>query len=133
MFRPAIAARVAACTFAFALGVMPARAGAPQQGQAAASAKKEFAFHGLVKEIDVKGKRLTVDGENVPGWMAAMTMMYAVDNGDMVSKLRTGDRISAKVREGDFQKLYEVKISTMVAQPKPAAKATPTAPTVKKN
>lgn len=85
---------------------------------AAKSAKKEFAFKGTVQKIDAKTKMLTVDGENVPGWMSAMTMMYSVDDATVVGRLKAGDKISATVREGDFQKLYGVK----VVPPAPAKK-----------
>ena len=75
------------------------------------TAKKEFAFRGKVEKIDAKAKTLTVDGENVEGWMSAMTMTYAVDQTDVLSKIKAGDQITAKVYDGDFKTLHDVKLA----------------------
>jgi len=72
--------------------------------------KKEFAFRGKVEKVDVKTKTVSVNGENVTGWMGAMTMTYGVDKEDIVNRLKVGDEITAKVYEGDFSKLYDVQI-----------------------
>ena len=74
------------------------------------AAKKEYPFHGKVEKVDAKNKVLTVDGENVDGWMAAMTMTYRVDKEDVITRVKAGDQITAKVREGDFQTLYDVQV-----------------------
>ena len=42
--------------------------------------------------------------------MPAMTMTYAVDKSDVIGHVKAGDRITAKVYEGDFMKLYGVKV-----------------------
>ena len=72
--------------------------------------KKEYVFHGTVQKVDAKSKTLTVAGERVDGWMGAMTMAYGVDNAEVLNQIKSGDQITAKVYEGDFQKLYEVKV-----------------------
>src|SRR4029453_12687229 len=73
--------------------------------------KKEFAFKGKVEKVDAKAKTLTVNNENIPGWMVSMSMSYAVDKGDDVLKtLKAGDQITAKVYDGDFKTLYDVKV-----------------------
>jgi Cu/Ag efflux protein CusF len=91
---------------AVALGVLlllpAARA---QQG-----GKKEHAFRGKVEGVDTKAKTLNVNGENVEGWMAAMTMTYGVDKVDVVNHVKVGDQITAKVYDGDFKTLYDVKV-----------------------
>ena len=72
--------------------------------------KKEHAFRGKVEKVDAKAKTLTVDGENVEGWMGAMTMSYAVDKEDIITKVKAGDQITAKVYEGDYKTLHDVQV-----------------------
>ncbi len=72
--------------------------------------KKEHAFRGKVEKIDVKAKTLTVAGENVPGWMGAMTMVYKVDKDEAFNAVKAGDQITAKVYDGNFSTLFEVKV-----------------------
>lgn len=71
--------------------------------------KKEHTFRGKVEKIDAQAKKLTVNGEKVDGWMAAMTMAYSVDNADSLKSIKVGDQITAKVYDGDLV-LHEVKI-----------------------
>ena len=47
----------------------------------AQAAKGEHAFKGVVQKVDEKAKSMTVDGENVPGWMMAMAMVYSARQG----------------------------------------------------
>jgi len=74
------------------------------------SDKKAHDFKGKVEKVDAKAKTVTVNGENVPGWMAAMTMTYAVDKDAVLATLKKGDEITAKVYEGDFKTLYDVQV-----------------------
>jgi len=74
------------------------------------SAKKEHPFRGKVEKVDVKGKTVTVDGEKVEGWMSAMTMTYGVDKPDILNTIKAGDQITAKVYEGDFSTLHDVRL-----------------------
>ena len=72
--------------------------------------KKEHAFRGKIEKVDTKARLLTVNGENVEGWMGAMTMSYAVDNADVIDKVKVGDQITAKVYDGDFKTLHDVRV-----------------------
>ena len=94
------------------LGLLLSTASAQQAG------KKEFAFKGKVEKIDANAKKITVLNEKVEGWMGAMSMSYSVDKPEVLSKLKVGDQISAKVYEGDFKTLYGVQ----PAAPAPAKK-----------
>ena len=76
----------------------------------AQAAKGEHAFKGVVQKIDEKAKSMTVDGENVPGWMMAMAMMYTPDKEDVLKTVKVGDQIAATVKDGDFKTLYNVKV-----------------------
>jgi Cu/Ag efflux protein CusF len=71
---------------------------------------KSFPFRGKVEKVDTKAKTLTVNGENVQGWMSAMTMTYSADKEDVVTKVKPGDEITATVYEGDFKTLYNVQV-----------------------
>ena len=71
---------------------------------------KSYTFRGKVEKIDAKAKTLTVNGENVQGWMSAMTMTYSADKEDVVTKVKAGDEITATVYEGDFKTLYNVQV-----------------------
>ena len=79
--------------------------------------KKFIAFAGKVEQVDAAKKRLTVNHENIEGWMGAMTMAYAVDKAEeVVTRVKAGDRITAKVYDGDYT-LYEVQVVPPVSKP----------------
>ncbi len=73
------------------------------------SGKKSFEFRGKVEGVDTAAKRITVTNEPIEGWMGTMTMGYAVDNRDVLGLVKAGDRITAKVYEGD-PKLCDVQV-----------------------
>ena len=85
----------------------PAAQAAPA---AAPEGKKEHVFRGKVEGVDPKAKTLTVNGENVEGWMSAMTMQYSADKPDVYDKVKVGDQITAKVYDGDFGTLHDVQV-----------------------
>ena len=72
--------------------------------------KKEYTFRGKVEKIDLNAKTMTVNGQKVEGWMNAMTMSYQPDKADVLKTLKVGDEITAKVYDGDFRTLYDVKV-----------------------
>ncbi|MCU1329732.1 MAG: hypothetical protein JWN34_5102 [Bryobacterales bacterium] len=96
-----------ACSITIAaLALFTAAVGAGQT----TSAKKSYTFHGKVEAIKEKAGSLTVNGEDVPGWMAAMTMDYKVDNTALLKKVRVGDEIVATVYDGDMM-LHKIKVT----------------------
>jgi Cu/Ag efflux protein CusF len=73
--------------------------------------KKQFAFKGKVEKIDETNKWVSVNNENIPGWMVSMTMTYKVDKPEVLKTLKAGDNITATVYEGDMQTLYNIKVA----------------------
>jgi Cu/Ag efflux protein CusF len=107
------ASLAAGCTKQAATGAPPpsGQAAATPSKDSPAPARKPHTFRGKVEKIDPATKTLTVNGEDVEGWMGAMTMVYGVDKEDVLAKLEVGDQITATVYEGDFRTLYDVKVS----------------------
>lgn len=77
--------------------------------------KKVFTFHGKIESINAAEKSMSINGENVDGWMAAMTMIYPVDNADVFKTAKVGDNIEATVYQDDYT-LYNVRVTQ--SQPK---------------
>ena len=75
--------------------------------------KKAYTFRGKVEKVDTSQKPLTVTNDPIEGWMGKMTMAYAVDKPEVLSRVKVGDQITAKVYDGDFT-LYDVQV---VSQP----------------
>ena len=71
--------------------------------------KKSYTFHGKIEGVDEKAKMLKVNGEEVKGWMGAMTMDYAVDDATVLKKVKVGDQITATVYDGDYT-LHKVEV-----------------------
>ncbi len=63
--------------------------------------KNEYVLRGRVEQVDTTTRRLTIHSEPIEGRMGEMTMGYAVDNDAVLSRVKVGDQITAKVYEGD--------------------------------
>ena len=76
---------------------------------AQAPGKKTYTFRGKVEGVHESAQTLTVNGENVEGWMGAMTMDYKVDDPAVLKKIKVGDQITATVYENDYS-LHKVQV-----------------------
>ena len=96
-------------------GLVAARALAQDEG------RKKYRFRGKVEKVDPKAKTVTVANENIPGWMMAMTMTYAVDKAATLEHLKAGDQITATVYQHDFKTLYDVEVMPAEGEAAPQA------------
>jgi Cu/Ag efflux protein CusF len=92
------------CACLAACGSQPKQSGAAATPAPAAEPAKPDASHpakydlkGKVVAVDKAGKRLTVNNEDIPGFMSAMTMAYPVKDEHLLDNLNAGDPITAKV------------------------------------
>jgi protein SCO1/2 len=80
------------------------------RAQARQGARREHTFRGRVEQVNAQAGTVIVNGENVEGWMAAMTMTYKVDAPAVLRTVKAGDTITATVYDGDFAVLHNVKV-----------------------
>ncbi len=83
--------------------------------------RKQFVFRGTVEKVNARGGTLDVRNDNIPGWMAPMSMTYHVDAPAVLGTLAGGDRITATVYQGETSRLYQVRVAA------PATKRTDSA------
>jgi Cu/Ag efflux protein CusF len=64
------------------------------KAQSDAEKPERHPLKGIVKRLNTEKSRVTVKHEEIPGFMAAMTMVFSV-SADDVKRLKEGDQISA--------------------------------------
>ena len=71
----------------------------PQAQQAPPTEQKteRHELNGKVVSIDKAGKKVTVDHQEIPGFMGAMTMPYPVKDEHLLDNLSAGDQVKAQV------------------------------------
>jgi len=78
---------------------------------------------GIIRQVDASRSEITVEHEEVPGYMAAMTMSFPVrDDPQVIGLLRPGDRIEATLAVGKEHYWLE-KILTRGFVPTPVSVA----------
>lgn len=81
---------------------------------------KRYHLKGKVVSIDTRANMANIDGEEIAGFMGAMTMPYVVKPSSELDKLAPGDAITADVVvQGDDSWLENVMVA---AHPTPSAK-----------
>ncbi|HEY1800759.1 MAG TPA: copper-binding protein [Terriglobales bacterium] len=88
-----------------------------------ASAIKHYSFKGKIVAIDTKSGNANIDGDDIPGFMGAMTMQYEIRPISDLQKLHPGDSISADLlvdNSGDVEKYWLENVTVApAAMPKP--------------
>lgn len=79
-------------------------------GDAQSMERVEYDFVGTVERVNTQAGLVAVANEDIPGWMAPMTMNYQLEDPSLMETLEPGDRIRAKVYTADFRNLYQVEI-----------------------
>lgn len=73
---------------------------------------KRYQLKGKVVSVDKQAHMLNVDGQEIPGFMSAMTMPYNVKPEGELDKLSQGDSITAEVViQGDNSWLENIKVT----------------------
>ena len=82
---------------------------------------KRYPLRGVITAIDPARARITVSHEEIPGYMAAMTMAFPIrDDPKVIAFLRPGDRIEATlVVDGSTYFLEQVLTKGFVPTPTP--------------
>jgi protein SCO1/2 len=79
---------------------------------------KRYNLTGRVASIDKSTRSINVDGNEIPGFMAAMTMPYQVKDAGVLEKLSPGDQIKAEIVMGNEGAYLE---NIVIAQRAPAS------------
>ena len=73
---------------------------------------KHYHLKGKVVSIDKRANMANIDGEDIPGFMGAMTMPYVVKPASELDKLAAGDVITADVVvQGDDSWIENVTVT----------------------
>jgi protein SCO1/2 len=80
----------------------------------------EYQMRGEVIRVDTSAQLATIKGEEIQGWMPAMTMEYPIKDKQEFQKLRAGEQIQAKVLvQGTDYWLTNVSEAPPAAAPPP--------------
>jgi len=82
--------------------------------------RKTFSIRGKI--VSNKGATVTLDGEDVPGFMEAMTMDYKLKDPTVAGELHPGDRITAKItadKNSDDYTNVQLEDIVVIAQARP--------------
>ena len=63
--------------------------------------EKVYDVKGKVVSIDAEKKKVTLDHEAIPGFMAAMTMPFDIENAKLLEGLKAGDLVHGKLKSKD--------------------------------
>jgi protein SCO1/2 len=118
-YRSRILLAIVLAVFAF-IPAACAKKAAPPEAQA-----KRYHLVGTVISVDAAHDSVSIDGQDIPGFMSAMTMPYPVRNTKALAGLAPGDAITADVVVTDdgayLENIVVTKKASGAAQPKGAS------------
>jgi protein SCO1/2 len=89
-------------------------------------AAKRYPLTGKIVSVDHAGLSVVIDGDDVPGFMPAMSMSYKVKNASDLNSLTPGDSVSAViVMQGDNSWLENVTVTQRSTAPPSAHGSSP--------
>jgi protein SCO1 len=123
--RTTILTAIALLCMGIGVACEPSRNAKVTDDKAAAAAKdtsaKRYNLTGRVVSIDKSTHSINVDGDEIPGFMAAMTMPYQVKDAGALEKLSPGDQIKAEIVMGnDGAYLENIVLAQKAPSPTPA-------------
>jgi Cu/Ag efflux protein CusF len=65
------------------------------------AASNEYDVKGKVVSIDLNKPAVTLDHEDIPGLMKAMTMEFRVENAKVLEGLKAGDAVQGRLKKSD--------------------------------
>jgi protein SCO1 len=75
----------------------PAAGGHNAASTSTSSSAKRYQLRGKVVSVDKRANMVNIDGEEIPGFMGAMTMPYTVKPASELDKLSPGEAITADI------------------------------------
>ena len=92
----------------------PPPAAKPPEAESAASSEASYPLNGIVRKVDLEGNHVTIRHDEIPGFMPAMTMPFAVADRDALEALQVGDKVSATLKvSGDHSELVDLTVTEM--------------------
>ena len=91
----------------------------------AGTPSKQVSIRGTVASVDMAGKDISLNNENIPGFMEAMTMNYSVTDPAALTELHPGDKIAATLlydQDAEGAKNLRLKDIVIVGEANPNIK-----------
>ena len=89
--------------FAFACANVetPQTSGNSKTNSAAADDKQTYQSTGVIKAIDRENGKITIDHDDIPGYMSAMEMNEAVSDKKLLETVKVGERVKFEIERTD--------------------------------
>jgi protein SCO1 len=97
-------------------------ASAPAASSQNSAAVKRYHFQGKIVSVDAQAGTAEVDGDEIPGFMGAMTMSYEIRPRSDLQKLHAGDVITADVVVDNSGEVEKYWLENVAAAPAAAQK-----------